>query len=75
MKAIYKEPTDCSYCTLMIDTWPVFESNCVECIKGRTKEVDIMEFGVGMFGNKAVVALADGTLKTVSINDLTLRKE
>lgn len=75
MKAIYKESTDCSFCAHMIDTWPDFEPNCVECIKNRTKEVDIMEFGVGMFGNKAVVALTDGTLKTVSISELTLRKE
>lgn len=75
MKAIYKEPTNCSYCSLMMDNWSDFEPDCVTCIKNQKKEVDVVQFGIGMFGNKAVVSFKDGRLQTVSINDLTLRKD
>lgn len=74
MKAIYKKPTDCLSCSRIFENFQG-EPDCVTCIKNRTEEVDVMLIGVGMFGNAAVIALKDGTLKTVSINDLTLRKE
>lgn len=75
MKAIYKEPTNCLSCSNMMDIFPDYEPDCVTCIKNRTQEVDVMMIGVGMFGNAAVIALTDGTLKTVSISELTLREE
>ena len=75
MKAIYKEPTDCLSCSRIFENCPSYEPDCVTCIKSRIQEVDVMMIGVGMFGNAAVVAFTDGRIKTVSINDLTLRKD
>lgn len=75
MKAIYKEPTNCSQCSNMMDIFPDYVPDCVTCIKNSTKEVDVLQFGVGIFGNEAVVAFPDGTLKTVRVSGLTLRKE
>ena len=75
MKAIYKEPTNCLSCSRIFENCPGYEPDCVTCIKNRTQEVDVMMIGVGMFGNAAVVSFKDGTIKTVSINDLTLRKD
>lgn len=74
MKAIYKDPTDCLSCSRIFENFPG-EQDCVTCIKNRTQEVDVMMIGVGMFGNAAVIAFKDGRIKTVSISDLTLRKE
>ena len=74
MKAIYKEPTNCLSCSRIFENFHG-EPDCVTCIKNRTQEVDVMMIGVGMFGNAAVVSFTDGRIKTVSINDLTLRKD
>lgn len=75
MKAIYKEPADCLSCSRIFENRPGYEPDCVTCIKNRSQEVDVMMIGVGMFGNAAVIAFKDGRIKTVSISDLTLRKE
>lgn len=44
--------------------WMTPES-CAECERLRHEEVDILQLGVGIFANKAVIKRPDGTLATV----------
>lgn len=69
MKGIYKRPVSCAHCIDM--GWMIHES-CAECERLRREEVDILQLGVGLFANKAVIKRPDGTLTTVSLSELTI---
>lgn len=69
MKGIYKRPVSCAHCIDM--DWMIPES-CAECERLRREEVDILQLGVGLFANKAVIKRPDGTLTTVSPSELTI---
>lgn len=69
MKAICKPKLDCISC--MDLGWYTIEC-CAYCMKINTREVDILELGVGLFGNKAVIKDSSGKLMTVSLEELTL---
>ena len=71
MKAIYTEPSHCASC---LDLGFATEAkHCVECEKYRSTEVEVVEMGVGLFGNKVVVAMPNGKLKTVNMNEIVLK--
>lgn len=70
MKAIYQETPNCQPC---IDFFGYGTVECKRCKELHRYDVDILEFGVGMFGNKAVIQKEDGTLETVSVKSLKLR--
>lgn len=69
MKGIYKRPVSCAHCIDM--DWMIHKS-CAECERLRREEVDILQLGVGLFANKAVIKRPDGTLTTVSLSELTI---
>lgn len=71
MKAIYQKPVSCTPCIDM--GWATVDI-CAECERLRCEEVDILQFGVGFFANKAVIKKADGKLETVLISELTIRE-
>lgn len=69
MKAIYQRPVNCNPCIDM--NWMTAEV-CAECERLRREEVDILQLGVGLFANKAIVKRPDGTLATVLVSELTI---
>lgn len=70
MKAIYLRPISYNPCIDM--DWMTAEA-CTECERLRREEVDILELGVGLFANKAVIKRPDGTLATVLLSELTIK--
>ena len=69
MKGIYKRPVSCSPCIDM--DWMTPES-CAECERLRREEVDILQLGVGLFADKAVIKKTNGVLATVPMSELTI---
>ena len=69
MKGIYKRPVSCSPCIDM--DWMTPES-CAECERLRREEVDILQLGVGLFADKAVIKKTNGALATVPMSELTI---
>ena len=69
MKGIYNRPISCTPC---IDMYWITPESCAECKRVRREEVDILQLGVGLFANKAVIKRPDGTLTTVSLSELTI---
>lgn len=69
--ATYVSDASCSQC--MDLGW---EADCIGCKKARTQKVEVLQLGVGLFGNKAIVKnIKTGLLATVSISDLREVKE
>ena len=69
MKAIYLRSVSCNPCLDM--DWMTADA-CAECERLRREEVDVLQLGVGFFGNKAVIKRADGALTTVLLSELTI---
>lgn len=69
MKGIYLRPVNCMSCIAMV--W-VDAASCSKCERLRREEVDILQLGVGIFANKAVIKKSDGALATVSLRELTI---
>lgn len=69
MKGIYNRPISCTPC---IDMDWMTPERCAECKRVRREEVDILQLGVGLFANKAVIKRPDGTLTRVSLSELTV---
>lgn len=69
MKGIYKRPVNCAPCIDM--DWMTPES-CAECERLRREEVDILQLGVGLFADKAVIKKTNGALATVPMSELTI---
>lgn len=66
MTAKYTMHQNCSEC---LDY--NFIPDCVTCTSIRTRKVEILQLGVGFFGNKAVVKdVETGNLATVLISEL-----
>lgn len=72
MKGIYQSVPDCIACMNLGWAPSGACSECLRLAKERAEEVDILQLGVGLFANKAVVKRPDGTLATVSLNELTI---
>lgn len=73
MKAVYQEKPNCAPC---IDIYGIdAASECKHCMELYRYEVDVLQLGVGIFGNKAVIQKDDGELATVNIKSLTLKGE
>lgn len=69
MKGIYKKSVSCAPC---IDMDWITPESCAECDRLRCEEVDILQLGVGLFANKAVIKRSNGTLATVPLNELII---
>lgn len=66
----YKQKLNCSAC-LDIDS----ECDCVACVKLSMRPVEVLQLGVGFFGDKAVVKEHEsGNLMTVHISELMEEK-
>lgn len=73
MKAIYQEKPHCQSC---IDIYgPDVASECKHCMELHRYEVEVLQLGVGLFANKAVIKDSSGKLMTVSLEELTLKGE
>lgn len=73
MKAIYSITPDCMSCYDLLGADCL--SICNECLKNLKEEVEVLNIGVGIFGNKAVIKKSDGTVNTVPIKSLTFKEE
>ena len=47
-------------------------SGCLRLAKERAEEVDILQLGVGLFADKAVIKKTNGALATVPMSELTI---
>lgn len=73
MKAIYQEKPNCQPC---IDIYgPDVSSECKHCMELHRYEVEVLQLGVGLFGNKAVIRKENGKLETVLLSALTMKGE
>lgn len=73
MKAIYQEKPHCEPC---IDIYgPDVASECKHCMELHRYEVEVLQLGVGLFANKAVVQKEDGSLETIPLSSLTMKGE
>ena len=71
MKAIYQENPYCESC---IDIYGVdVVSECKHCMEINRHEVEVLQFGVGISGDRAVIRKSDGSICTVPFSSLTLR--
>lgn len=70
MIATYKAHQNCQSC-LDLGWLPEGGSACVECNRLNTHEVQVLQLGVGFFGNKAVVQdIRSKQLFTVGLSEL-----
>ena len=70
MKAIYNPRRDCRGCVETFGNLPNHKA-CDACKKILREEVEVLQYGVGLFGTKSVVADGNGNVKTVDTADLT----
>lgn len=71
MKAVYQEKPNCAPC---IDIYGIDAvSECKHCMELHRYEVDVLQLGVGLFANKAVIQKKDGSLETVLMSRLTMK--
>lgn len=49
--------------------------SCAECMNMHRYAVEILEFGVVIFGNKAVIKKSNGDLLTVPIGSLKIERQ
>lgn len=71
MKAIYQEKPHCQSC---IDIYgPDVASECKHCMELHRYEVEVLQLGVGLFANKAVIQKEDGSLETIPLSSLTMK--
>lgn len=67
MKGIYQSVPDCIACMNLGAC-----SECLRLAKERAEEVDILQLGVGLFADKAVIKKTNGALATVPMSELTI---
>ena len=72
MKAVYQRKPDCIACIACMDLGMEPANFCPKCMELNREVVDILQLGVGLFANKAVIKRPDGTLTTVSLSELTI---
>lgn len=73
MKAIYQEKP---YCTPCIDIYGLdMASECKHCMELHRYEVEVLQLGVGLFANKAIIKKEDGSIETVPLNSLKMKGE
>lgn len=74
MEGIYIEPTNCATCSNYLDGEldPIL---CKSCLRVGTRKVKILKVGVGKYGDKVVILLDNGTIKTVCNHEISGVKE
>lgn len=70
LRAIYREPVNCDPC---LDMYPFECTDCKRCMELHTEEVNVLQIGVGVFANKAVIIHKDGKMETVLMDRLTIK--
>lgn len=73
MKAIYQSRPDCNTCIELGWAPPEACAECLKLMKERAEEVDILQLGVGLFANKAVIKRPNGTLATIPLSELIIK--
>ena len=71
LRAYYDPEPNCSMC---LDRGWVDDTGytCSDCKKTLREEVLVLQLGVGMFANKAIIKKSNGKLDTVSMSTITL---
>ncbi len=73
MKAICQEKPNCDPC---LDFYGSdIASECKHCMELHRYEVRVLQLGVGIFANKAVIQKEDGSLETVLLSSLKMKGE
>ena len=72
MKGIYQSVPDCIACMNLVWAPEGACSGCLRLAKERAEEVDILQLGVGLFADKAVIKKTNGALATVPMSELTI---
>lgn len=60
--------TQCTRCS-----HPEACAECLKLMKERAEEVDILQLGVGLFANKAVIKRPNGALATIPLSELIIK--
>lgn len=71
MRAIYQEKPNCGPCLDIYGSDAA--SECKHCMELHRYDVEILQLGIGLFANKAVIQKADGKLETVPLSSLTAK--
>lgn len=66
MKAVYQRKPDC------MDLGMEPANFCPKCMELNREVVDILQLGVGLFADKAVIKKTNGALATVPMSELTI---
>lgn len=72
MKGVYQSRPDCVACMELGWAPPGACAECLKLMKESAEEVDILQLGVGIFANKAIIKKSDGALATVPLSELTI---
>lgn len=72
MKGIYQSVPDCIACMNLGWAPEGACSGCLRLAKERAEEVGILQLGVGLFADKAVIKKTNGALATVPMSELTI---
>lgn len=73
MKAVYQRKPDCIACMdLGMDLGMEPANFCPKCMELNREVVDILQLGVGLFADKAVIKKTNGALATVPMSELTI---
>ena len=73
MKGIYQSVPDCIACMNLGWAPEGACSGCLRLAKERAEEVDILQLGVGLFANKAVIKRPNGALATIPLSELIIK--
>lgn len=74
MKALYSNPMNCENCWFYI-RGEINAGCCTACKLQNIDEIEVLELGVGFFGDKAVIRIHDGELRVVKISSLNMKGE
>lgn len=69
MKAVYQRKPDYIAC---MDLGMEPANFCPKCMELNREVVDILQLGVGLFADKAVIKKTNGALATVPMSELTI---
>ena len=72
MTALYRKPLPCQSC---MDLGWYDADTCAACYADRTTRVEVLQLGVGFFGEKAIIKDATGKLMTVRVDELQILEE
>ena len=74
IKAFYDRKPNCKMCMEM-SGWIPADFTCCDCKRILREEVEILQIGVGLSGEKSIIKRTDGSLRTVKNETITLLED